>query len=90
MAKTKTTPKAPNPMRLRAGVACYFEDDDGTVVEGIYRGGRKVEATTGFKQVEPAPPGTLRGFEMESTTYTVPPTITIHVGTAPEKEASNG
>lgn len=90
MAKTKTKAKAPNPMRLRPGVACYFTNDDGKVVEGIYRGSRKIEATTGFKQVA-APPGTLRGFEMESTTYTVPTFIPIHVGTPPAAEgASNG
>lgn len=88
--KAKGLKKAHARPSLTAGHYCWFTDPkDGSTHSGIYRGKRVVEEMIGFKHVtQPIPGGGERtaAFEEEIKSWTVPPSIVIHVGTKPVDE----
>jgi hypothetical protein len=60
-----------NGTRTAIGYTCWFQHPDGRMIEGRYRGRRRVDQTTGLTR-------DASGFSESVTTWTVPKHVTIH------------
>jgi hypothetical protein len=85
MAKKKLEGPLAKALRSKIGRTCWFRHDDGRIIQGVYKRGRKVEETTGVKRFEGAEG---RGFNIDSTIWTVPRNIKITFGQAPHTPAA--
>jgi hypothetical protein len=72
----------------RIGRVCWFSHpDDGRIIEGTYRRGRKVVQITAIDRLAELE-GHGRGFNIEETVWTIPRGVRIHFGQAPSKGAT--